>query len=82
VSDNTGLGGIQLSRFYLLDYLFIFVIYLFIMSRDISVGIAAGYGLDCLGIESRRGHDFTHPSRPVLGPKQPPIQWVPGLSWG
>ena len=22
------------------------------------------------------GQDFSHPSRPVLGPTQPPIQWV------
>ena len=52
------------------------------VGRDSSVGIATRYGLDDPGIESRWGRDFPHPSRPVLGPTQPPVQWVPGLSRG
>jgi hypothetical protein len=44
-----------------------------------EVDITTHYGLDGTGIESRLGRDFPHPSRPALGPTQPPVQWVPEL---
>ena len=46
-----------------------------------SVGIATDYGLD--GPRSNPGGDeIFRPSRQVLWPTQPPVQWVPGLSRG
>ena len=53
-----------------------------IVGRDSSVGIETRYGLDGPGIETRWRRDFPHFSRPALGPTQPPVQWVPGLSRG
>jgi len=50
--------------------------------QDSVDGIATRYGMDSRGIESRWGPDFPHSSRPTLGPTQPPIQRVPGLSLG
>jgi hypothetical protein len=39
-----------------------------LVARDSSVGITTGYELDGPGIESWRGQDFPHLSRPALGP--------------
>jgi hypothetical protein len=47
-----------------------------------SVGVATGYRLDGPGIEFRRGRGFPNLSRQALGPTQPPLKWVLGLSWG
>ena len=49
------------------------------MGRDSVVSIVTRYGLDGPGIESQRGRDFPHPSRPAMRPTQPPIQRIPGL---
>jgi hypothetical protein len=57
----------------------LYMVWYFYMGRDSSVGIVTRYGLHGPGIESRWGRDFPHPSRPAVGPTQPPIQWVPYL---
>jgi hypothetical protein len=47
-----------------------------------SVGIGTGYGLDDGGVASPSRVNNVHfsiPSRPPLGPIQPPVQWVLGL---
>ena len=46
-----------------------------------SVGIATDYGLEGPG-SNPGGDEIFRPSRPAMGPNQPPVQWVPGLSRG
>jgi hypothetical protein len=51
-----------------------------LVGRNSSVSIGTGYEVDGLGIEFRLRRDFLNLSRPGLGPTQPPVQWVQGLS--
>jgi hypothetical protein len=55
-------------------------VHISVLGRDSAVGIATRYGLDSPGIESLWWRDFPHSCRPVLGPTQPTVQWVPVLS--
>ena len=49
--------------------------YMYTCGPGSSVGIATDYGLD--GPRSNPGGDeIIRPSRPALGPTQPPVQWV------
>jgi hypothetical protein len=46
------------------------------VDQDSVICTATRYGPDGLGMESRWGRDFPHPSITAVGPTQPPIQWV------
>ena len=46
-----------------------------------AVGIATDYGLDG-PVSNPGGDEIFRPSRPPLGPTQPPVIGVPGLSRG
>ena len=49
--------------------------------RGSSVGIATDYGLEGPG-SNAGGDEIFRPSRPALGPTQPPVKWVKGFSRG
>jgi hypothetical protein len=61
----------------IIGYKNVFTRLLYYVGRDRVVGIATRYKLDGPRIESLWQRDIPHPSRPALGPTQPPVQWVP-----
>jgi len=56
-------------------------LYIYNSGPGSPVGIVTDYGLDGPG-SNPGGDEIFHPCGPGLGPTQPPVKWVPGLSRG
>jgi len=70
-----------MTYYYYYYYYLIPMLILYFWALCSSVGIATAYGLDGPGSNPGRDEIF-RPSRTALGPTQPPLKWVPGLSRG
>ena len=72
--------------FYLLhsfySYYILIIILYFVCGPGSSVGIATELRAGRSGDRIPRLDEIFRPSRPALGPTQPPVKWVTGLSRG